>query len=131
MKKLSQECEEEKELLKEMEKKKIKVSLGKEGEKFLAEQFRKLALDLKWVKNSGELNKILASVSVLQTRGLLQKEKKDRILMAAIGSLDETDKTLNVFSERLREWYGLHFPELGKLTPDHKTFAIQVCGHKQ
>ncbi|MHA1733322.1 MAG: hypothetical protein ACTSU5_15355 [Promethearchaeota archaeon] len=36
----------------------------------------------------------------------------DKMLVQAIAALDEVNKSLNVFYERLREWFGLHFPEL-------------------
>ena len=30
----------------------------------------------------------------------------------SVGALDEIDKIINILSARVREWYGLHFPEL-------------------
>ena len=110
------------------------VQCAEEGwEKCLSGQFRKLALELKWVGSEAELNSLLAQVSVLQTKGKLKEEKRDRILMASIGVADELDKSLNVFSERLREWYGLHFPELGKLVPSQETFAniVSAAGNRE
>jgi len=37
--------------------------------------------------------------------------------------LDDLDKELNNYVMRCREWYGWHFPELGKLITDHLAFA--------
>jgi len=42
-------------------------------------------------------------------------ESPDLHIIEAINTLDETDKIANLLSSRLREWYGLHFPELGNL----------------
>jgi nucleolar protein 56 len=42
-------------------------------------------------------------------------ESPDLHIIEAINMLDETDKIANLLSSRLREWYGLHFPELGNL----------------
>lgn len=39
-------------------------------------------------------------------------ESPDLHVIQAINSLDEIDKISNALSSRLREWYGLHFPEL-------------------
>lgn len=39
--------------------------------------------------------------------------------MEAVQALDETDKTANVMSARVREWYGLHFPELTSWIDDN------------
>ncbi|MGI0073962.1 MAG: NOP5/NOP56 family protein [Nitrosotalea sp.] len=42
-------------------------------------------------------------------------ESPDLHIIEAINMLDETDKIANLLSSRLREWYGLHFPELDNL----------------
>lgn len=39
--------------------------------------------------------------------------------MESVQALDELDKTANILSARLREWYGLHFPELTSLVDDN------------
>jgi nucleolar protein 56 len=52
---------------------------------------------------------------------LLAKEKmtkavgKDDHISQAINALDDVEKTVNIMHSRLREWYGLHFPELERL----------------
>lgn len=40
--------------------------------------------------------------------------------------LDDLDKELNNYSMRCREWYGWHFPELGKIVTDNLTYARTV-----
>jgi nucleolar protein 56 len=42
-------------------------------------------------------------------------QSPDLHVIQAINSLDETDKIINAMSSRLREWYGLHFPELDNI----------------
>ncbi|MGI0046364.1 MAG: NOP5/NOP56 family protein [Nitrosotalea sp.] len=42
-------------------------------------------------------------------------ESPDLHVIQAINMLDETDKIINLLSSRLKEWYGLHFPELDNL----------------
>ena len=37
--------------------------------------------------------------------------------------LDDLDKELNNYIMRCREWYGWHFPEMGKVISDHTTYA--------
>ncbi|MHB8566562.1 MAG: NOP5/NOP56 family protein [Nitrososphaerales archaeon] len=39
--------------------------------------------------------------------------------MEAVQALDETDKIANILSARVREWYGLHFPELTSWIDDN------------
>ncbi len=40
--------------------------------------------------------------------------------------LDEFDKIINVVGSRLREWYGLHFPELDNLIQSLNAYALIV-----
>merc|ERR1712139_88400 len=42
------------------------------------------------------------------------------------GLLDDLDKELNNFAMRLREWYGWHFPEMGKIITDNLAYARVV-----
>lgn len=93
------------------------------GKRVLSKDFRKLALELKWTTSQAEINKVMASVNVLLTKEKLKVPKRDRIIMHVIGVIDELDRTLNNFTERLREWYGLHFPEMVRAVPSHEKFV--------
>jgi nucleolar protein 56 len=42
-------------------------------------------------------------------------EKLDLHIVQSINGLDELDKIINTTSTRMREWYGLHFPELDNM----------------
>jgi nucleolar protein 56 len=44
----------------------------------------------------------------------------------AIQTLDELDKTINMLMARVREWYGIHFPELDRMLEKHETYARLV-----
>ena len=50
-----------------------------------------------------------------------------------IGLLDDLDKELNNYVMRCREWYGWHFPELGKLVTDNLVYAktVKAIGVKE
>jgi len=39
---------------------------------------------------------------------------KDMLIIHAINAYDEYTETINIFYERLREWYGIYFPELAQ-----------------
>ena len=49
--------------------------------------------------------------------------RSDNMIIQAIALVDQLDKDVNTFAMRVREWYGWHFPELVKLTPDNITYA--------
>ena len=50
-------------------------------------------------------------------------EKLDLHLVQAVNTLDELDEIINTISTRIREWYGLHFPELDYLLQNIITYA--------
>ncbi|MCL1970928.1 MAG: C/D box methylation guide ribonucleoprotein complex aNOP56 subunit [Candidatus Bathyarchaeota archaeon] len=53
-------------------------------------------------------------------------EKRDLIVAQAIQTLDDLDRTVNLFMSRLREWYGIYFPELDRLIEKHETYSRLV-----
>jgi nucleolar protein 58 len=53
-------------------------------------------------------------------------DKVDTMIVQAIGLLDELDKEINTYSMRVREWFGWHFPEMGKLITDNLQYARTV-----
>jgi nucleolar protein 56 len=56
-------------------------------------------------------------------------EQNDRLIMQAVNSIDDINKSTNIFSERIREWYGYHFPELtDQLVADHEFFLEIITG---
>jgi nucleolar protein 56 len=59
-------------------------------------------------------------------------EKLDLHISQSINALDELDKIINVIGARLREWYGLHFPELDYLIQNIFTYAeiVKLSGNR-
>lgn len=53
-------------------------------------------------------------------------DKVDTMIVQAVSLLDDLDKELNNYIMRCREWYGWHFPELGKIITDNMGFAKTV-----
>ena len=53
-------------------------------------------------------------------------DKVDTMVIQAIGLLDDLDKELNTYAMRVREWYGWHFPEMGKIISDNIDYAKTV-----
>lgn len=48
------------------------------------------------------------------------------MVVQAIALLDDLDKEINIYSMRVKEWYGWHFPELAKIIVDNQAFAKVV-----
>lgn len=53
-------------------------------------------------------------------------DKIDTMIVQAVSLLDDLDKELNNYIMRCREWYGWHFPELGKIVTDNISFVKTV-----
>ncbi|KAH9905616.1 Nop domain-containing protein [Xylariomycetidae sp. FL2044] len=49
--------------------------------------------------------------------------RQDNNIIKAISTLDNLDKGINLFSQKVREWYGWHFPELYSIASDNNTYA--------
>jgi nucleolar protein 56 len=109
------------------EKLKIDVDMEKPSEagEWLRGNLENLAVDLGFVKRAAELREWFHKVSMELTKARVRKavEKRDLLVVQAIQTVDDLDKTLNLFMSRIREWYGLHFPELDRLIDKHETYA--------
>ena len=113
----------------------IKTEVLKPAE---AEPFRALmeqiAVETGFVKDAKELGLWNRNVSMelakLRVKGAA--EKRDLVIAQAIQTLDDLDRTVNLFMGRLREWYGVHFPELDRLVEKHETYArlVMNLGYK-
>ncbi|XP_051915192.1 nucleolar protein 58 isoform X1 [Hippocampus zosterae] len=53
-------------------------------------------------------------------------DKVDTMIVQAISLLDDLDKELNNYIMRCREWYGWHFPEIGKVITDNLAYCKTV-----
>eukprot|EP00808_Paulinella_micropora_P010553 g46100.t1 len=60
-------------------------------------------------------------------------DKVDTMIVQAISLLDELDKELNSYAMRVREWYGWHFPEMGKIVTDNIMYAkvVRKMGYRK
>jgi len=47
----------------------------------------------------------------------------DKMIIQAITLIEELTESINAFVAHLREWYGIIFPELGKIIDNHRTFV--------
>ncbi|KAF9779563.1 Nop domain-containing protein [Thelephora terrestris] len=59
-------------------------------------------------------------------------DKVDTMVIQAIALLDDLDKEINIYSMRVKEWYGWHFPELAKIIVDNLAYAkvIKTMGFR-
>ena len=112
------------------EKLNIEASMERSSEagKLLRENLEKFALELGFVEKTEQLRVQVHNVSIELAKIKVKKtvEKRDLLAAQAVLSVDDLDKSLNLFMNRMREWFGLHYPELDRLIDKHETYARLV-----
>jgi nucleolar protein 56 len=80
-------------------------------------------------KSDEEIFQFIQNINIQLTRQKIKEisEQKDQFIAQAIEAVDDIDKALNVFASRIREWYGLHFPELDKNLASHPSY-VRIVG---
>ena len=58
-------------------------------------------------------------------------QNDDLHVIHAVNSLDELDRIINSINSRMREWYGLHFPELDNIVDSTLAYAKLVTKSKK
>jgi nucleolar protein 56 len=113
---------------------KVEVSKSSEVEETRSRMDR-FGVETGFVKDAKELDLWMRNVNMevakLRVKGAV--EKRDLVVAQAIQTLDDLDRTVNQFMGRLREWYGIHFPELDRLIEKHETYArlVMSLGNKE
>ncbi len=106
----------------------VEVSKPSEAGEMLRSCMERFAVEAGFVKNAEEFSlwthNVTMEIAKLRVKGAV--EKRDLIIAQAIQTLDDLDKTINLFMSRIREWYGIHFPELDRLLEKHETYARLV-----
>jgi nucleolar protein 56 len=107
---------------------KVEVSKPSQAGEILRSNMESIAIETGFVKDSREFNiwvhKVTMEMAKLRVKSAV--EKRDLLVAQAIQTLDDLDKTINLFMSRMREWYGIHFPELNRLVEKHETYARLV-----
>lgn len=73
------------------------------------------------------LRQALLKVAVRETH--VHMSERDRLIVQEVRALDEIIKSVNLLSERLREWYALHAPEVVGAVREHGDLARLVATH--
>lgn len=75
--------------------------------------------------DEGLLQKALIELGQIKLRASVDHGKH---LAKAVDSIDDINETLNILSERMRDWYSLHFPELQNKV-DRKGYFDLIAEH--
>jgi len=103
----------------------LEINQPNQATEFLRNNFREVILKSGFVKDEFELNNILNEVSIAKAKlSISLIERRDKLIIQTVSALSDLEKILNAMAERLREWYGLHYPEL--VVKDHEKFAQKI-----
>jgi nucleolar protein 56 len=96
----------------------------KEIENFVKKNFLKYEIEYRFVKNQIEFNQFLTKVnSELTKLKIKESVGRDTLIIHVNNAIEELDKSINIFVERLRELYSLHFPEMDRIIENHETYV--------
>jgi nucleolar protein 56 len=97
--------------------KSFKIVKGEEAERLLRSKIRTFSS-----MSATEFNEFLSRVGILITKERMKGAiGKDKLIIQATKALDDIIRISNQLTERLREWYGLHYPELNTNNPSFVT----------
>ena len=90
---------------------KVEVEKASGAGEYLRSNLSSLAVEVGFVSKPEEFYDFTREVSTIVAKLKVRKEamKRDKIIIQLINTLDELDKTMNLFAGRIGEWYGLHF----------------------
>ncbi|HIE56166.1 MAG TPA: C/D box methylation guide ribonucleoprotein complex aNOP56 subunit [Chromatiaceae bacterium] len=82
------------------------------------------AVELGFAGSKEDYLRIVRGALDLLARKVIREKsgRGDAYIMQAVHALDELNKTINLFYSRLREWYGLYFPELSDVAEEPEEY---------
>ena len=105
---------------------------------FLFKEDKMIARDIKTTKKMDEdpdfifpklpeFQKQFYELNMKQTaKDIINSVKTDNLISQSVNNIDELNRTINLLGKRLREWFGLYFPELNSQINDNEIYAKLV-----
>ncbi|MCW4049673.1 MAG: C/D box methylation guide ribonucleoprotein complex aNOP56 subunit [Candidatus Bathyarchaeota archaeon] len=107
------------------EKYNVSIELTTDTNDVLRERIIEAAVEAGFISSADEYGEFSYNVSSLIARGDIHEALSEResLLIPTVQLLGDMDTILNSLSGRMREWYGVHFPEMGHRVKEHKDYA--------
>jgi len=80
---------------------------------------------LRIIESKDDYEQFVRDVSLELAKSAISEvaTKRDLYAIQTVRSIEDLDKILNLLAGRVREWYGLHFPELDRLVEKHDSYV--------
>jgi len=106
----------------------VETSKPSKAGETMRSNLERFAVETGFARSSEELSQwthsITMEITKMKVKGAV--EKRDLVIAQAILTLDDLDKTINLLMSHVREWHGIHFPELDRVLDKHETYARLV-----
>lgn len=106
----------------------VEISRPSKAGETLRSNLERFAVETGFARGPEELSQwthsITMEIAKMKVKGAV--EKRDLVIAQAILTLDDLDKTINLLMSHVREWYGIHFPELDRVLDKHETYSRLV-----
>ncbi|MCJ7430643.1 C/D box methylation guide ribonucleoprotein complex aNOP56 subunit [Candidatus Bathyarchaeota archaeon] len=106
----------------------VETSKPSKAGETLRSDLERFAVETGFVRSPEELSQwthsITMEITKIKVKGAV--EKRDLVIAQAILTLDDLDRTINLLMSHVREWYGIHFPELDRILDKHETYVRLV-----
>ncbi len=104
----------------------IKINEDTDAYRFLRKKIREYAISFDFVESEEDLNAFLNNFCItLSSKRLEGSIGRDRLIMQAANAYEDVGRIINLFHERLYEWFSLHYPEV----KNTKDFADKVVSY--
>lgn len=88
------------------------IECSEKSNDILRKKIRDLSSDLKFAENDEEFNSFLSRFCYKLTQARMKFSfSKDKFIIQANNALEDLQRILGLMSERLKEWFTLHYPE--------------------
>ena len=83
---------------------------------------------LQLIESKDDYEKLVRDVSLELAKTAIGEAatRRDLFAVQTVRTIEDLDKVLNLLAGRIREWYGLHFPELDRLMEKHDSYIRLV-----
>jgi nucleolar protein 56 len=83
---------------------------------------------LQLIESKDDYEKLVRDVSLELAKTAIGEAatRRDLFAVQTVRTIEDLDKVLNLLAGRIREWYGLHFPELDRLVEKHDSYIRLV-----
>ncbi|MEA3229412.1 MAG: hypothetical protein U9P44_00710 [archaeon] len=93
----------------------------------LRKNLSKFAVSNGFCKNSSEFYDFIYDLNISMTKDSIKEAStEDRRIVSAITTIDELESAANTLAIKLKEWYGLYFPELLETVKSNEKLAAII-----